>query len=215
MSELKTKKMKNTSTKHKVLTIVGIIMSIILIPILIINVTLIVKSYTEPEKVPSIGGIAPMIVLTDSMYPEIQSGDLIICNVTDAKKVKVGDIITYFDPKSEKNAVVTHRVVEIQDVEGKLAFITKGDANNTNDADPIPEQNLVGIYDFRIGGAGNIAMFMQTTQGLIVCVVVPLFLLVGYDIFRRKGFEKASANETEALLAELEKLKAEQSKEDK
>ena len=39
------------------------------------------------------GGYCPLIVLTDSMDPEIKSGDLIICQTIDAKDVKVGDVI--------------------------------------------------------------------------------------------------------------------------
>ena len=56
---------------------------------------------------------------------------------------------------------------------------------------------------------GSVAMFMQTTTGLIVCVVLPLILLVGYDIIRRRRFEKRNQQDTAALLAELEALKAE------
>lgn len=68
----------------------------------------------------------------------------------------------------------------------------------------------------RIPGMGNIAMFMQTTAGLIVCVVLPLIILVGFDFIRRRQFEKTSRQDTEALLAELEALKAEKaSKEEK
>ena len=52
-------------------------------------------------------------------------------------------------------------------------------------------------------------MFMQTTAGLIVCVVLPIILLVGYDIIRRRVYEKKNRSDTDALLAELEALKAE------
>ena len=52
-------------------------------------------------------------------------------------------------------------------------------------------------------------MFMQTTTGLIVCVVLPVILLVGYDIIRRRAYEKKNRTDTDALLAELEALKAE------
>ena len=64
--------------KHKILSVIGAILCVILIPVLAINLTLIVKSYTNADQVPSVGGWLPLIVLTDSMYPEIQSGDLII-----------------------------------------------------------------------------------------------------------------------------------------
>ena len=88
----------NEQKKNKILTIIGIILCVILVPILIVNLTLIVKSYTNKDEVPAIGGYSPMIVLTDSMLPEISSGDLIIAQRIDPKDVKVGDVISFFDP---------------------------------------------------------------------------------------------------------------------
>ncbi len=204
------KEKKQTSAMHKVWTVVGIILCIVLIPMLVMNCTLIVKSYVSPDDVPAINGYAPMIVLTDSMYPDIKSGDLIITKSVDAETVKVGDVITFYDPASKTGAVVTHKVVELTDIEGELAFITQGVANNAPDELPVPAESLIGVYQSRIPAMGNVAMFMQTTPGLIVCVVVPLLLLVGYDILRRKAYEKASKKDTDALLAELEALRAAQ-----
>lgn len=202
-------KKEKTGAVHKTATIIGAILCIILLPILIINITLIVRSYVNQDEVPSVGGYFPMIVLTDSMYPDIKSGDLIICHTIDAGEVKEQDVISFFDPAGNGSSVVTHRVIEIVNEDGKLSFRTKGDNNNTEDTDLVPAENLVGIYKTRIAGAGNIAMFMQTTAGLIVCVVLPIILLVGYDIIRRRVYEKKNRSDTDALLAELEALKAE------
>lgn len=203
--------MKNekTSKTHKILTVIGTVMCIILIPILIINVTLIIKSYTNKDEVPSVGGLLPMIVLTDSMSPEIESGDLIISHTIEPEDVKEGDVILFFDPASKGNSVVTHRVIEIVEEEGELFFRTKGDNNNTEDRELVPAENLIAIYKSRINGAGNVAMFMQTTTGLIVCVVLPIVLLLAYDFIRRHMYEKKRQKENEDLLAELEALRAE------
>ncbi len=200
---------EKTSVSHKVLTVIGTILCIILVPILAVNLTLIVKSYTNAEEVPDIGGYLPMIVLTDSMYPEIESGDLIICHTIKAEDVKVDDVISFFDPAGNGTSVVTHRVIEIVEEDGDIKFRTKGDFNNTEDKELVPAENLVGIYQSRIAGAGKIAMFMQSTAGLIICVVLPIVLLVGYDIIRRRIYEKNKQSDTDALLAELEALKAE------
>lgn len=200
---------------QKVLTIVGIVLCVILIPILLINVTLIVKSYVNEDEVPSIGGRLPLIVLTDSMLPEISSGDLIICKEIDAADVKVDDVISFFDPAGNGTSVVTHRVLEIVEEDGKILFRTKGDHNNTEDKELVPAENLVGIYQFRIAGVGHVAMFMQSTAGLIVCVVLPIVLLVGYDVIRRRIYEKNNKQDTDALLAELEALRAMQNAEGK
>ena len=186
-------------------TILGTILCIFLIPILVINCTLIAKSYLNNEKIPDIGGRFPMIVLTDSMYPSIQSGDLIICHTEDPANVKAGDVISFFDPAGNGSTVVTHRVVEVTtDENGGLAWITKGDANNTEDANIVPAENLAGVYSLRIHNLGSVAIFMQTTKGLIICVVCPILLLVIYDMVRRKRYEKSRKKDTDALLAEIE-----------
>lgn len=203
---------KQSSTRHKIFTIIGTVLCIILVPILIINITLIIKSYTNADEVPSVGGYLPLIVLTDSMYPEIESGDLIICHTIDAEDVKEGDVIAFFDPAGNGTSIVTHRVVEIVEENGTYSFRTRGDNNNTEDKDLVPGKNLVGIYKSRIGGAGNVALFMQSTTGLIVCVVLPIILLVAYDVIRRRLYEKSKKDDTAALLAELEALRAEKAK---
>lgn len=200
---------EKTSARHKVLSIIGLILCIILIPTLCINVTLIVKSFTNQTEVPSIGGRLPLIVLTDSMYPEIQSGDLIICHTIEANEVEDGDIIAFFDPAGNGISIVTHRVIDVVEEDGVLQFKTKGDANNTEDKMLVPEEDLVGVYQKRIPGVGNVAMFMQSPTGLIVCVVCPIIALVAYDLIRRRSYDKKKQTDTDALLAELEALRAE------
>ena len=206
---------ETSSGLHNALTVVGTILCIILLPILIINITLIVKSYTNKEAVPDVGGWFPLIVLTDSMYPEIKSGDLIINKTVDPDAVQVGDVISFFDPAGNGTTIVTHRVVEVVDENGALMFRTRGDNNNTDDRLLVDAQDIVGTYRSRIPAAGNIALFMQTTTGLIVCVVMPILLIVGYDIIRRRIYEKSKKEDTDALLAELAALRAEKAEKEK
>lgn len=204
---------EKVSVGHRILTVIGTILCIILIPILVINCTLIFKSYTHKDQVPSVGGIFPMIILTDSMDPVFSSGDLIICHTADAEDVREGDIICFYDPEGNGTSTVTHRVTKVTtDDSGAIAWETKGDANNTEDSMLVPAGNLVGIYQRHFSGLGNAAMFIQTTQGLILCVICPIILLVAYDILRRRAYEKAKKKDTDALLAELEALRAEKEK---
>ena len=199
---------KKTDSKQKLLTIIGTILCVILLPVLIINVTLIAKSYINADEVPSVGGMFPMIVLTDSMYPVIESGDLILCHTAEADEIKVDDVISFYDPMGSGTSVVTHRVMEVIVDDGEIQFRTKGDNNNAEDTALVPAENLIGTYQSRIPKVGHVAMFMQTTPGLIVCCVLPILLLVGYDVLRRKKFEKTQKQDTDALLAELEALRA-------
>ena len=101
------------------LTVIGIVLCVVLIPVLVVNCTIIVKSYIDKDSVPDFGGICPMIVLTDSMnsaeYPDVRfaSGDLIFCHVVSADEIKTGDVITFFDPSGNGSSVVTHMVISI------------------------------------------------------------------------------------------------------
>ena len=124
--------------------------------------------------------------------------------------LKKGDVISFFDPAGNGSTITSHRVVEVINEDGKISFKTKGDNNNTEDILAVPAENLVGIYTgFRIAGAGRIAMFMQTTWGLIICVVLPIILLIGWDAVRRARYNKKHEEYKDALLAELEELRAE------
>jgi len=198
--------------KDKILTITGLVLCIILIPMLIINCTLIIKSFVNKDEVPSIGGVMPFIVLSPSMEPDIMTGDIIFCKTIDGQELREGDYASFFDPASSGSAVVTHKVVKlIYDDDGKIiAFRTRGINNNDEDPSTVPIDNLVGIYtNFRIPLVGHVAMFMQSTWGLILCVVVPLGAFVAYDVLRRKKYEKKEGADIDALKAELAALKAE------
>lgn len=205
------KKDKKT-VMHKVLSILSIILCAILVPVLIVNIILIVKSHTNPNEVPSFGNSVPMVVLTDSMYPTIESGDLIILEKTEAEQVKKGDIITFFDPKGDGSSTITHRVNDVIFEDGKILFQTKGDANNVADKELILSDNLIGVYNKRIPGIGNIIMFMANSKTLIICVAILLVILVGYDFIDNKNKDKQSKEENDALRKELEKLKKAQNK---
>lgn len=197
------------SRLHLALTIIGWVLCILLIPMLIINCTLLVKGILNEEEVPDIAGVMPLIVLTDSMDPQIKSGDLIFCNTIDAEDVEVGDVISFFDPAGNGTSVVTHEVIEIVIEDGVRSFRTKGINNNTEDRKLVPSESVFAEYTgFRIPGAGNIALFMQSSTGLLICVVLPIILLVGYDFIRRRIYEKSQTDDVEALKAELEALRA-------
>ena len=207
---------KNSDKTYRALTIIGTVLCIILVPILIINCTLIVKSLVNKDEVPSIGGAMPLIVLTDSMYPDIKSGDIIICKKINPEDIKVDDVISFYDPAGNGTAVVTHKVVEVINDNGQLSFRTKGINNNTEDRLPVRADKVIAEYTgIRIPVAGNVALFMQSSTGLIVCVIVPIILFVGYDLIRRKKYEKGNSDDVEALKAELEALRAMQNAESK
>lgn len=185
-------------------TVPGVLLCILLISILIVNISLIVGSYVNPEKVPSFLGYKPFIVLSGSMEPEILPGDLIITKITDPEEIAVGDIISF---REGETTVVSHRVTEVLS-EGRLAYHTKGDANINADAQTVLPEDLEGRYLFRIGGLGSVALFLQTPMGLLLFVVIPLCLFILYDVISRNRRNKKEESREAELKAELESLRA-------
>jgi signal peptidase I len=85
--------------------------------------------------------IHPVMIATGSMRPIIEPGDVAIIAKTTDKNIRIGDIIEY----RKANAVnIVHRVIKIDDSGGRKTFITKGDANNAPDSDPVLPENVVG-----------------------------------------------------------------------
>ena len=199
--------------KQKTLTIIGIVLCVLLVPILIVNCTLIIKSFVNKDEVPDFAGIVPLIVLSDSMYPDIEKGDLIITQAVDPSTLGVGDVISFYAAEDDYTTIWTHKIIEVVEQDGKVMFRTQGINNPTPDGKLRETDKIVGKWsEVRFVGVGNIAMAMQRPGGLIACVVVPILLFVGYDVIRRKMYEKGKSSDVDALRAELEALKAEKAK---
>lgn len=187
-------------------------MCIIFIPVIIINLILIVSSYTNPEEIPGVFGVKPAVVLSGSMEPTIQAGDLIFIRKTDPNKLQKDDVICYLS----SGKAITHRIADITTGEdGRLQFITRGDANNAEDQLPVTADQVQGIWKGgRIGGLGNFILFMQSTTGMILFIVCPLLLFFLWDIWHRRRLDKAENARTKELEAELNALRAGKEKPD-
>jgi len=197
-------KEKQGGALHKVGTAIGILLIVALLPLIACNMTLTIKSYLRPEKVPAVFGVAPLIVLSGSMMDAIQINDLIFVSEVDADALEVGDVIAY-QSLDQGREVVTHRVILITEEGGRRQFTTKGDNNNVADIDPVEAYQVVGRYFLRLAGMGKIAEFLQTTTGIILCVGIPLALFVLYDVLRRVYYGRGKKYVDEA---ELERLRA-------
>ncbi|MBB6214347.1 signal peptidase [Anaerosolibacter carboniphilus] len=157
----------------------GNILTVLLVIFITFSIFAMFHAKKNPNNVPSIMGYKPLTVLTGSMQPILDPGDMIVIREKDPNDVKAGDIITY---RIDQDTLVTHRVVAVIDEAGGLSFRTKGDANNTEDQDLVPKERLVGALAFNIPKGGAIADFAKTGKGFILFVLVPIFLLIALEL---------------------------------
>lgn len=113
-------------------------------------------------EVPRILGVSHLVVMSGSMAPAIEAGDLII--IKEQEHYQVGDIITF----SQGRSLITHRVVG----EEAGQWVTRGDANNTADTAPVDPQQVVGKMLLRLPKAGHVILFLQRPYGLALLLTL-------------------------------------------
>lgn len=143
--------------------VVNVIVAIILVFVFILTLNIILsgdKGYT------SIFGTAYVSVESNSMKGDkadnFQKGDLLKIKILDEeekKNLQPGDVITFWDNTIVDNQLVlnSHRIIKVEkQSDGSVRYETKGDNNLDADKMLIPDVTIVGIYEGKIGGLGNV-----------------------------------------------------------
>lgn len=118
----------------------------------------------------------PYAVTSGSMQPAIMQGSVVFIK-RGVKNLSQGDIITFIRPDKPRENV-THRIIGIEKIEGKIIFRTKGDANKTADAWVIRPDAVWGKVIFSIPYLGYIINFSKTKTGVIFTVALPLTIII-------------------------------------
>ena len=137
---------------------------IILVILLLILLFVIYSKFIRKDYITKIFNKGFLVVLTESMEPEIKSGDFII--ISEEEFYNVGDIVTYVD---EENMLVTHRIIEIDEKN----FIAKGDNNNIAD-NKVSKDRILGKVSYK---STMVGFFVYYILKFLVCIYV-IYLLI-------------------------------------
>lgn len=153
--------------------------------------------------VPLVTGAKPYTVLTGSMQPLYPPGTLVVVKPAEPDEINLGDVITY-QLESGKPEVVTHRVVAVGTAaDGTPLFITRGDANDGDDPDPVRPVQIVGKLWYSVPYIGwiNNVVTGQARAWALPIAVIGLFAYGVVTIalsFRDRRREKAADKAPEA-----------------
>ncbi|MBR1527824.1 MAG: signal peptidase I [Oscillospiraceae bacterium] len=130
--------------------------------------------------------VKPYIVTSGSMEPAIPVKSVCFVNEkAPLDDIKVGEVISF----RKGEMLVTHRVMEIQDGE----YVTKGDANNTEDSGTVTEDNYVGKTIVVIPKVGVFLAFLHSRWGkIIACAVIVLLIAVSFIPDKKKDEQEKS-----------------------
>jgi signal peptidase len=128
-----------------------------------------------PIAIPNYLGYQVYTVISGSMEPAIPVGSLVYVRQTEPETIASGDVIAFYGAGAD-GGITTHRVVENHLVEGE--FVTKGDANDTNDINPIPYGNLIGKVIGSIPYLGTAAQLLVENTGKLIAAGAILFAVL-------------------------------------
>ncbi len=190
--------------------VLGVVLCVVFIPVILVNLVLIIGSYLHPDELPGVFGVKPAVVLSGSMDPAIQVGDLIFVESCDPAALQEGDVVCYLS----SGKAITHRIVGVTSGEdGQPRLVTKGDANNAEDRLAVSFGQVQGAWKgARVPGLGNAILFMQTPMGMILFIVCPLAVFFAWDLWRRRRLDKAEAARAAQMEAELAALRQERAR---
>jgi signal peptidase I len=109
-------------------------------------------------------GLEVFAIRGGSMQPAIPLGAAVIATRTIPAAVRVGDIVTI---RADNGVVYTHRIIEVDASEPDVWLRTKGDANPTPDAAPVPVASVIGVVDMTIPLAGYLIVLLATPAGIL------------------------------------------------
>lgn len=175
-----TKKNKTVRKTFKILW--DIIVKLVTLLIVLISLIIIVQKVTNNKE--SFLGYRIFRVQTGSMIPKYQIGDVILVKKQDVDKIKVGDDVTYLgESSSVKGILITHRVIDIQEVDGKKEFHTQGIANNLED--PVVYGNQInGVVQFKMPILTLLCKLLNNKYIFYFGAVLPLTLYIFFRVLK-------------------------------
>lgn len=133
-------------------------------------------------------------VLSDSMYPTIKTGDVIM--VVPKDEYKVGDIVAFEDG----SMIVTHRIID-ENEDG--TFVTKGDyIGNSRDDMPLQEKYIIGKVVNVFAGLGPFVSIMQSPLVIMLSIMI-IALLLYLSTKKEKEHDQAELAKIKQQIASL------------
>ena len=122
-------------------------------------------------------------VISQSMTPKYDIGDVLIAKETDPSKIEEGDVISYLGKYGDfEGKVITHRVVNIEKrQDNKYYFRTKGDANLVEDPIVVEDQ-LYGVVVYRSIILSLVYRIVGTKIGFYLFIIIPMLFIIGSEM---------------------------------
>lgn len=125
-----------------------------------------------------------LVVVSGSMVPTLNVGDLIVIKGMSSDELSIGTIIVFHSP-ADYDTLIVHRIVEKMRHDEDYAFKTKGDFNHYEDNWIVPSKYVVGAYIGKIPYIGFVVMKLKEPAGMSFIIFV-IFILIMMEFFEER-----------------------------
>lgn len=184
--------MEQTEAKQKTKKIVDIAITVAEIIVVLIAIAISAIVIANPivhTATVAKGKIKLLPVLSDSMKggnkDSFAKGALVIAREPkDKLALKKGDIVTFAYAVNGRDALVTHRIVEVRKgAAGKAeTYVTRGDNNPDGMTEIVNPRNVLAVYKTHVSRVGDAVLWLQDSTHFALVVILPLGLLFAYNI---------------------------------
>lgn len=130
----------------------------------------------------TLGGYSIYTIVSESMLPKYEIGDMIISKKTDISKIKRYDDVVYMGETGDfKDRVVTHQVIDIKNKNGDYIFTTKGIANTGIDPE-ISGSQIYGVVVYKTIILSFLSKIVNNTYGFYFIIFIPFAIMVFLEI---------------------------------
>jgi signal peptidase I len=150
----------------------------------------------------ALGSSPVFVVVSKSMVPTLQIGDLVVIHSMPYSSIHVGQVIVFQEPSpygtcpNPLGLTVVHRVVNVT----SSGLITQGDDRVTNPRPdepdswpPIPSECVKGVVFLAIPYLGLVSMYIQYPWNYAIVVLILLFVFVSE--FRSPGTKEEKSED--------------------
>ena len=157
--------------------VISVIKFILTTLIIIIIGVILIQRFSNNNM--SLGGYRIFTVVTESMVPKYQVGDVILIKEEEKSNIQIGDDVTYMGKiGSYADKIVTHQVIGIEiGNDGLLKFHTKGIANE--DEDPlVSEEQIYGVVQAKLQIVTFLNGIINNMYGMYFLIIIPLAIIM-------------------------------------
>ena len=99
-----------------------------------------------------------LVIASPSMTGELNEGDAVIYEAYEGQVIEENTIVVF---TRDDEHLIVHRVIDAEQIDGTVYYVTKGDANTDADSGFITSEEMRGVVLFRVPQVGHLSLWLR------------------------------------------------------